>query len=239
MKDKNQSKRLSQRYWRNLGTVSIAEQLVLMKSSVAVIGCGGMGGHVLEQLLRLGIGRIIAWDPDVFEEHNLNRQLLSEIGNIGTLKVEAAEQRAQAVNPEVKLLGIAARLDRENGPGLLREHQVQVAIDALDSGASRLALSAICRESGIPLVHGAVEGWRGQLATQYPGEMIIETIYNHAGTESDASQAVSTPSFTPALIASLQVAEAVKILIGRGEVTRGRLMLFDILEMEMEFVEMD
>lgn len=225
---------LSDRYQRNIGAISRGEQRILMNSTVAIIGCGGLGGHVLEQLARLGIGSIMIWDYDVFEDHNLNRQILSDTGNIGVSKVEAAARRIQKINPDVKLLGMADRMDecqaREKLP------QCQVVVDALDNIKDRLWLARICRELCIPLVHGAVEGWRGQVTTQYPGEMTLETIYARAENER-SGQPFSTLAFTPALVASLQAAEVIKILIGRGELLRGRVMVIDLMEMEMDFID--
>src|SRR5512136_1109406 len=80
---------LPARYQRNRNTISVKEQLRLFRAHVAVIGCGGLGGYVIEELARLGVGRITAIDPDVFEEHNLNRQLFSSPENLGKPKVEA------------------------------------------------------------------------------------------------------------------------------------------------------
>ena len=232
---------LSKRYWRNIGALSRDEQRTLVNSTVAIIGCGGLGGYVLEQLARLGIGCIMVWDYDVFEEHNLNRQILADSGNIGASKVDAAARRIARVNPEVRILAIDARFDAGLAREKLPEYAVQVVVDALDNIEDRLLLARICRELNLPLVHGAVEGWRGQVATQYPGEMTIETIYSRAGSESNpqplSTQPLSTLAFTPALVASLQAAEAVKIIIGRGEVLRGRLLAVDLLEMEMEYID--
>src|SRR5512144_2796704 len=81
---------LPARYQRNRKTLSTADQLKLFRSTVAVIGCGGLGGYVVEELARLGVGRLKAIDPDIFEEHNLNRQLMSTITALGQPKVEAA-----------------------------------------------------------------------------------------------------------------------------------------------------
>ena len=223
------------RYLRNLDSISATEQQVLLGAKVAVIGCGGLGGHVLEQLARLGVGTIIAWDYDVFEEHNLNRQLLANIDLIGHKKVEAASMRIQAVNPSVNFQGIEEKFDREHGKGYLIG--CQVVVDALDNIPARLGLSGICRELQIPLVHGAVEGWYGQLTTQFPGDRVIEQIYANGETTNPKKGYISTLAFTPALVASLQVAEVIKILLGRGELLRKKIMLVNLLDMDMETID--
>jgi molybdopterin/thiamine biosynthesis adenylyltransferase len=222
------------RYRRNIGTITATEQQVLMNARVAVIGCGGLGGNVVEQLARLGVGNILVWDYDCFEEHNLNRQLLSSLQAIGQSKVEAALKRVAAINPAANIQGITIEFDRVKGLPLLAGYQA--VVDALDNIPSRLQLSALCRELQIPLVHGAVEGWIGQLTTQFPGESVIEKIYSKVF--SSEKKSISTPVFTPALVASLQVAEIVKILLGRGELLRNRIMLVNLLDMDMETIDL-
>lgn len=222
------------RYRRNIGTITATEQQVLMNARVAVIGCGGLGGNVVEQLARLGVGNILVWDYDCFEEHNLNRQLLSSLQAIGQSKVEAALKRVAAINPAANIQGITIEFDRVKGLPLLAGYQA--VVDALDNIPSRMQLSALCRELQIPLVHGAVEGWIGQLTTQFPGESVIEKIYSKVF--SSEKKSISTPVFTPALVASLQVAEIVKILLGRGELLRNRIMLVNLLDMDMETIDL-
>ncbi|HTZ18035.1 MAG TPA: ThiF family adenylyltransferase, partial [Dissulfurispiraceae bacterium] len=94
------------RYQRNRNTLSIEQQLALFQSRVAVVGCGGLGGYLIEELARLGVGTIVAIDPDKFEEHNLNRQILCTLETIGSPKVAAAADRVQKINPAVTLVPV-------------------------------------------------------------------------------------------------------------------------------------
>ena len=91
---------LPSRYQRNRRTISVDNQYTLFRSRVAVLGCGGLGGYIVEQLARLGVGCIVAIDPDVFEEHNLNRQLLSSIAWLGRSKAQAALERVSESIPQ-------------------------------------------------------------------------------------------------------------------------------------------
>lgn len=222
------------RYQRNIGTITAPEQQMLAKASVAIIGCGGLGGYVLEQLTRLGVGNILVWDYDVFEEHNLNRQLMSSIDSIGHSKVKIAEARVVSLNPAVRFQAVAGKFSEEQGRAILGGYRI--VVDALDNVPDRLQLSALCRELRIPLVHGAVEGWMGQLTTQFPEELTIETIYAQV-QNADERRTISTPSFTPALIASLQAAEVIKVLLGRGEILRKKIMLVNLLDMDIDTIE--
>ena len=135
---------------------------------------------------------------------------LAQINSIGKSKVETAAERIKAINPAIQFTGFARQFkgleDREFLVG------TQVVIDALDNIPSRLDLARVCRELKIPLVHGAVSGWYGQLSTQFPGETTLEQIYGH--NTGSQGPVVKPPvlSFAPATIASLQVAEAIKVI---------------------------
>jgi len=225
------------RYQRNRKTLSAADQLTLFRSRVAVIGCGGLGGYVLEELARLGVGTIIAVDPDVFEEHNLNRQLYSTPANLGSPKVQAAAARIAEINPAVTLIPHQVPFSAENGAGLL--DGCRVAVDALDSIDARLELSATCSRLDIPLVHGAIAGWYGHITTLLPGDTSLETIYPAHSARKGVEQTLGNPSFTPAVVASLQVAEVCKLLLGRGTCLRGRQLQIDLLAMEMNLITLD
>lgn len=222
---------LPARYQRNRRTISVEQQSVLFHSRVVVIGCGGLGGYVIEQLARLGVGTIAAMDPDSFEEHNLNRQLLSEIAALGRPKVELAAERVARINPAVTLVPLrAAYMPGEDAPLA----GAQVVVDALDSIATRLALSQSCARLGIPLVHGAIAGWYGQVISEFPGDGAMDRLYPHSGNGKGAEQQLGNPSFTPAVIASLETAEVCKILLGTGRGLKGRMLAVNLLDMEFE-----
>lgn len=220
------------RYQRNRTMISVEQQLRLHDSKVAVIGCGGLGGYVLEELARLGVGTILAIDPDVFEEHNLNRQLLSTMDNLGKAKVDAAVLRLKKVNPAVFVLPCQAAFNRDEGPALLED--VALVVDAVDNIACRMDLAAVCGELKIPLVHGAIGGWFGQVATIYPGEDTFDKLYPDWNGGKGIEAKFGNPSFTPAVAASLQVAEACKVLLGDGETLHNGMLNFNLLDVQFE-----
>ncbi|MDH3329915.1 MAG: HesA/MoeB/ThiF family protein [Desulfobulbaceae bacterium] len=222
---------LPARYQRNREMISLRQQLTLFRSKVAVFGCGGLGGYIVEELARLGVGSIVAVDPDVFEEHNLNRQILSTLNQLGQKKVEAAAKRVAAVNPAVKLRPVAEAFDEKKGSGFLQG--VDVAVDALDSIPVRLQLAEMCDKFEIPLVHGAIAGWYGQLTTQFPGDRTLQKIYPHNRELPGIEGKQGNPSFTPAVVASLEVAEVVKILLKTGVLTRNKYLTIDLYHLEM------
>ncbi|MHB1256317.1 MAG: HesA/MoeB/ThiF family protein [Dethiobacteraceae bacterium] len=227
---------LPARYQRNCKTISVAEQQLLFRSRVTVIGCGGLGGYVLEELARLGVGQLVAVDHDVFEEHNLNRQLLATISTLGRFKADVAAERIASINPAVEFVPIKEAFARENSERLLAGSQV--VVDGLDTIGTRLLLSSVCRELAIPLVHGAICGWFGQVATQFPGEDTLEKLYLRCTEDRGMEKIYGNPSFTPATVASLQAAEVCKILLGRGSLLRKRVLCLNLLAMELDELQL-
>ena len=225
---------LPARYQRNRAMLSTQQQCQLFRSRVAVIGCGGLGGYVLEELARLGIGQIVAVDADAFEEHNLNRQLLSSPGTLGQAKVDAAVQRLAEINPAVAVRPVKDQFTRANGRDLLGG--ANCVVDAVDSVTARLDLEAVCSDLRIHLVHGAIAGWYGQVATIYPGEDTLQKLYRHWTGGKGIEQLLGNPSFTPAVIASLEVAEVCKVLLGQGTLLRNRKLSVNLLDMQVEEV---
>ena len=226
---------LPARYQRNRNMLTTGQQLRLCQSRVAVVGCGGLGGYIIEELARLGVGRITAIDPDVFEEHNLNRQLLSSPLQLGCAKVEAAVRRVGEINPAVTVIPLRQTLSRENGRELLSG--ADVVLDGLDAIAPRLALAESCGELSIPFVHGAIAGWYGQITTLLPGDDVSPRIFQTQAENRGIEKRLGNPSFTPAVIASLQVAEACKILLDEGKGLKKRMLFINLLD--MEFVGID
>lgn len=219
------------RYDRNIGTITIEEQQLLKTKSVCVIGCGGLGGGVIENLTRMGVGHLTVVDGDSFDVSNLNRQVLSNEGNLGKSKaIEAIEQMSK-INSEITLIAIEDLLNAENAGSII--DGCDVVVDALDNVDARLALEDACAAEGVPLVHGAISGWNGQVGVVMPGSGILHQIYE--GDTQDNSP--TNPSFTPAVISALQASETIKILLGREEILRNKLLMIDLLDHEYEVID--
>lgn len=221
---------MEERYIRNLGALSEKECAMLREKTVLVAGCGGLGGYLIEMLLRLGVGEIRAADGDHFEVSNLNRQLLSSPELLGRPKAEIAAERAAAINPDVRFLGIAEFVTEANVRQLIRG--CDAVMDALDSIASRNILEKACAEARIPLIHGAICGWNAQAAIVMPGNSMMERIY----PEGAALTSKTSLSFTPPFCAALQTALCVRLLTGR-EIEAGKLYVADLLDMDFETID--
>lgn len=219
------------RYYRNHEAISETQQEDLKDKRVLVVGCGGLGGYVVEYLGRLGVGHLVVVDGDVFDDSNLNRQILSSNLNLGKPKVLAAKQRMQAVNPLVEVTAIQGLLDESNALALMEG--CDVVVDALDGIPSRLILQASAAKAGIPMVHGAIAGWCGQVCIIHPGENRLEKIYGNAKTAKGMEETQGNLSFTAALVAGIQAAETVKLLLGMGRPLEG-LLYIDLLNGECD-----
>lgn len=219
------------RYLRN-GIFSDLDQAALKKKTVAVIGCGGLGGYVIEMLSRLGVGHLVICDGDVFDESNLNRQIMSKESNIGCNKALEAAKRVLDINPLIRMTVHDQNLTNQNGRGII--HDCDLVIDALDTPRDKVLLEGLCEELNIPLVHGAISGWFGQVAVVFPGEQVLYRFYEE---QEEASEPYGNPAFTPALVASLQVSEALKLLLNTGDHMTGYMTLIDLYYNETEIIE--
>mgnify|MGYP001312274771 CR=1 FL=1 len=192
---------------RNLGTFNDDQQRLLQAKAVAVIGCGGLGGYVIEQLVRIGVGRLHLFDPDVFSPSNCNRQLNALQSTLGRAKAEVAACRVADIHPFCTVRPFVADFRTVNEDDAF---VVNVMVDCLDDIQARRDLATLCSSRAIPLVHGAVSGWYGQVGVQLPGGDLIERLYPERLVTSSLPSVLAC---TVATIASLQVAETVKLLL--------------------------
>lgn len=213
------------RYLRNHDAISETEQAILAGKRVLVVGCGGLGGMVIECLARIGVGHLRVVDGDVFDETNLNRQLLSSTMNLGRPKTLAAQQRVMAVNPLVEVDAVQTNLTAENAEQLL--DGCDVVLDALDNIPARLLLQQAAKAANIPLVHAAVAGWIGQLCVIQPGQDLLNLLYPAWVEPQGEELETGTLSFTASLTASWQAAETVKLLLGKP-VLDGEVLEIDL-----------
>ena len=220
---------MNPRYERNVPALSEAECNILLGKRVLVVGCGGLGGHLIDMLARIGVGMLRVVDGDVFEPSNLNRQLLSEVPLLGVSKAKAAAAKVSRINPDISVEAVDSFLTEKNVRRLLLF--CDVVLDGLDNIESRRILAKECERAGIPYIYGAVNGWVAQAAISMPGDHLVEKLY----PEGSVLKNKSVLSFTPALCASMQVSLCVKLLTGR-QVETGKLYYFDLLNQEYEAI---
>ncbi len=229
---------LKARYDRNFNTLSHEEQKILGTSKVVVIGLGGLGGSVCEMLARVGIGHLTLIDGDVFEASNLNRQLLSEERLIGFPKAQAAKNRVNAINSEVKVRYFIEYVDESNMYERIKD--ADVVMDCLDSIDTRFKLQKAAQKASIPIVSGAIAGVAGQVTTIFPDDKGYELIYGKKGRKQSKGVETRTGNiaYCAFFVAALQSSECLKVLLDCGDILRNKLLIaelwtntFDIMDL--------
>ena len=213
------------RYNRNIGSLGLDGQKKLLESACLVVGLGGLGGVVCEAIARVGVGCIFAADGDIFDQTNLNRQIFATEGNLGKSKSKEAQKRIKKVNTSVEFKAFACKFSQI--PEKIWK-EVALVFDCLDNIKDRLTLAEKCSLANVPLVHGAIAGWCGEVAVIWPGSRMLEQVYktDTKGLE----QKLGTPVFTAATAASIMTAEGIKVLLGKITSGQSKILCFDLME---------
>ena len=221
------------RYSRNMGTIGPAGQRQLLRSRVAVIGLGGLGGHVVDGLARLGVGQIVGVDPDRFTEGNLNRQIFATLDSLGNGKAAWTAACLGRINPAVEFEAHACRFEDLDPEAL---EACSVVFDCLDTIPGHLALEALCAELKVPLVHGAIAGWAGQVAVVAPGSGLLGCLYG--SSRHGLEERLGNLHHTAAVAANLMLARALPCLLGEPVPGRNTVRFFDLESDEWQSAEL-
>lgn len=212
---------------RNQGSLTDEQQQVLQRKRVAIIGCGGLGGYVIEELGRIGVGHLHLFDPDVFSPSNCNRQLNALNATLGYNKATVAAQRVKDMHPYCMVTVFAE--DFRAVPEA-EGFACDAVIDCLDDITARRDLAGLCIRCRLPLIHGAVNGWYGQVGVQPPNGDLIDRLYPVRSQKNAVLPPPSVLSFTVAVVAGLQAAETVKVLLGLWTALDNTWMHIDLKE---------
>ena len=212
----------AEKYIRQIMLFGEEEQEKLQKAKVLVAGAGGLGSPISTYLAIAGIGKIILADFDSVELSNLNRQFLHHEKDIGREKLKSAEEKLLSLNPEIKVETIREKITDENAHSVVPP--CDVIIDALDNFDTRHVLNRLAVERNIPLIHGAVSGYRGQVTTIIPGKTPCLCCIFPASFKKEVFPVLGT---TPGVIRTIPANEAIKYLTGQGKLLENRLLLWD------------
>ena len=226
------------RYDRNKTSLTDDECAALAAKRIVVVGCGGLGGSVIEALARIGVGHLRVVDGDVFDESNLNRQILCTEATVGQKKALVAAERIAAINSSVAVEPVVAYLDEANAFEVISG--ADCVVDCLDNLEARFWLAYACQHANTPLVYGAIAGWFGQVCTVYPGDVSFVSVYGEPFEGGGESQhkALGNLPFTAHSIAAIQAAEAVKVVLERPGQIRNRLLMVDLLDGSVDDMEL-
>ncbi len=221
-----------ERYARNilLPGVGGAGQERLARSRVLVIGAGGLGSPAAYYLAAAGVGTIGIVDDDAVEISNLQRQILHATRDIGRPKAVSAGEKLKSLNPDCDVVTHHLRLTADNIAGITAAYQV--IVDGTDNFPSRRLINEVCVRQGKPLVHGGVLQFVGQALTILPGRgPCLACIFPEPPGSLPTCAQAGILGAVAGVIGAIQANEALKLLLGLGELLVGRLLSFDALRM--------
>jgi molybdopterin-synthase adenylyltransferase len=230
---------LAARYARQIALPEIGEegQKKIGKSSVLIVGLGGLGSPAALYLSAAGIGAIGIVDDDRVDATNLQRQILYIEKDIGSRKVVMAQQRLADQNRDAKIRIIAGRFDRRNGLRMARSFDF--VIDATDNAESKFLIAETCHRARVPYSHAGVRGFYGQAMTVLPGK----TACPFCLFEDVPAPAQGVPKGplgpVPGIFGSVQALEAIKHITGCGRLLTNRILTWDTLSMTARIVEVE
>jgi molybdopterin/thiamine biosynthesis adenylyltransferase len=216
-----------------LPQLDIEGQEALLAARALIVGAGGLGSPAAMYLAAAGVGHLVIADHDVVELSNLQRQLLHHDEDIGRNKAASAQDTLATINPDIKIIPIAQKLQGERLDDEVK--LADVVLDCSDNFATRFAVNTACVKNRTPLVSGAAIRMEGQLAvfdSRKAGSPCYHCLYKE-GEEADqtcSENGVLSP--VVGIIGSLQALEALKLILSLGETLTGRLLAFDGLTLE-------
>ena len=222
------------RYQRHLQLPEVGEegQLSLLDAKVLLLGVGGLGSPAAMYLAAAGIGTLGIVDMDVVDESNLQRQILHNVDRVGVRKVDSAKETINSLNPDVNVVTYDARLSSENILDVLEGYDV--VVDGADNFPSRYLLNDASVKLGIPVVHGSIFQFEGQVTVFDPRDGVT---YRDMQPEAPSGNTVPNCAeagvlgVLPGIVGSMQALETIKLILNIGENLSGRLVVFDSLEM--------
>jgi adenylyltransferase/sulfurtransferase len=229
-----------QRYSRHLMLSEVGRlgQEMLFNARVLIIGAGGLGSPVGYYLSAAGIGNITIADNDVVDLSNLQRQIAHSTQRVGMPKVDSAKETFEALNPDSKITPIKQLITAENVASLIDGHDV--VVDCCDNFATRFLLNDACVLLNKRLVSGAVLRFEGQLTTILPNEGHCYRCVFEELPPAEIRQSLQTAGLVgavPGVIGTLQALEVLKLILGKGDVLKDRLLIFDGLKAKFRHIK--
>jgi molybdopterin/thiamine biosynthesis adenylyltransferase/rhodanese-related sulfurtransferase len=221
------------RYSRHLLIPEVGEegQQRLLDARVLLVGAGGLGSPASLYLAAAGVGTLGIVDADVVDESNLQRQVVHSTDRLGEPKVESARRTLEALNPDVHVVPFQERLTSENVDRILAEGW-DVIVDGADNFPTRYLVNDASVWSGIPVVHGSIFRFEGQVTLFQPG---VGPCYRCLFPQPPPPELAPSCAeggvlgVLPGIVGSIQANEALKLILDRGDSLAGRLLLFDAL----------
>lgn len=235
------TKEQKERYIRHITLKGVGEegQEKLLNSKVLVIGAGGLGSPVSMYLAAAGIGTIGIADNDEVDLSNLQRQIIHSSSDIGRAKVLSAKETMESLSPYVKVNTYKTFIGEDNIDGIIADYDF--VIDATDNFESKFLINDACVRGKKPFCHGGILGFEGQLMTYVPEKgPCYRCVFGDMPPKEDVltCKEVGIIGVLPGVIGTLQATEAVKYLLGIGELLTGYLMTYNALDMTFRKIKL-
>lgn len=223
------------RYARHIRLPEIGEtgQLELLGARALLVGAGGLGSPAALYMAAAGVGTIGIADDDVVDASNLQRQVLHNMDRIGMPKVESARESLMAINPDVKVVMHPERLRAVNVLDVMSGYDV--VVDGGDNFPTRYLINDASLHLRIPVVHGSIFRFEGQVSVFYPFEGPCYRCVHPLPPPPDLAPSCAEAGVfgvLPGVVGSIQAMEAIKIVLGLGESLSGRILVYDALEQD-------
>lgn len=223
------------RYSRHLLMPEVGEegQKKLLDAKVLLLGAGGLGSPAGLYLAAAGVGTIGIVDMDIVDESNLQRQILHNTERIGDRKVDSAKKTLTLLNPEVNVVTHDVRLDATNIESVIADYDI--VVDGADNFPVRYMLNDASVKLGIPVVHGSIFRFEGQVTVFDPknGPTYRDMLPEPPPPElAPSCSEAGVLGVLPGIVGSIQAVEAMKLIIGLGTTLVGRYLTFDAADME-------
>ncbi|MCP4652257.1 MAG: molybdopterin-synthase adenylyltransferase MoeB [Candidatus Omnitrophica bacterium] len=228
-----------ERYSRHitLSEVGIEGQQKILKGRVLIIGAGGLGSPAILYLAAAGVGTLGIVDGDKVDRANLQRQIIHFTPDIDKPKVISAKEKTEQINPDVKVNVYQDLVTSKNIMDLIEDYDF--VIDSTDNFAAKFLINDACVIAKKPYSHGGVLRFDGQTTTYLPGNSCYRCLFKRPppkGAVPTCSQA-GVLGATAGILGTIQATEALKFLIGKGNLLSNRLLIFNALGMDFRIVD--
>lgn len=216
-------------FGRQSGIFSPQQQEQISRQKVVIVGIGALGQMAAETCVRSGYRHLILIDGDSFDYSNFNRQLYANTETIGTSKVEAARQVLSLIRPDLDIKIRKDFMRPESDTDMISEDSI--ILDCTDDVSTKIYLEELAERKNIPLIHGAIDGWYGQVAAVFPGDGILKKIY-----QGDDRKIPDALMVTSSVTASFQVRTLIGVTLGEIENLRKKIIFIDMNQNEIQTV---
>lgn len=207
---------------KNLDFLKPEDTGKIENTRIGIVGTGALGQMVAHILTRSGFKNFVLMDPDQMEYSNFNRQLYAVKTSLNRYKAEVLEEGLKEIQPDIMTKVCLEYLNASNGIECMAG--CHILVDCVDHVPTKLYMEQLAEQLDIPLIHGAVEGWYGQVSTIFPRDHVLERLYSNA-----KKQEVAALMVTVNMIASFQAAEVIKVVTGCSDILRHKVMFVDLL----------